>query len=125
MYWFSLSNQYNIWNYLVCNFYNMCDCTNSPCECEDKRSELVRAINHLVESMMRKICDMDKEKAEPLMLKLFQSLGKTTDLKVLAEKLIKYRAELEIKKLNQEVKEEEMEDAEEEKEDEDLSGLFQ
>lgn len=99
----------------------MCNCCVEPCECEDKRSELVRAINHLVESMMRKICDMDKEKAEPLMLKFFQSLGKTTDLKVLAKKLIKYRAELEIKKLNQEVKEEESE----EMEDNDLAALFQ
>lgn len=99
----------------------MCKCECSPCECEDNRSELVRALNHLVESLMRKICDMDKEKSEPLMLKFFQLLGKTTDLKVLAEKLIKYRADLEVKKLNQEIKEEETE----EMEDEDLATLFQ
>ena len=99
----------------------MCKCECAPCECEDNRSELVRAINHLVENLMRKICDMDKEKAELLMLKLFQSLGKTTDLKTLAEKLIKYRAQLEIKKLNQEVKEEESEEVEEN----DLDNLFQ
>lgn len=97
----------------------MCKCESIPCDCEDKRSEVVRAIIYLIENMMWKISDMDKEKSEPLMLKFFQLLGKTTDLKVLAERLIKYRAELEMKELDKEIKEEEMEESEE-----DLSWLF-
>jgi hypothetical protein len=49
------------------------DCS-SPCECENNRSEAVSMVRRIVEDLMWKVCDMDADKSEPLMMKLFSVL---------------------------------------------------
>ena len=95
------------------------DCS-SPCECENNRSEAVSMVRRIVEDLMWKVCDMDADKSEPLMMKLFSVLWKATDIKSLGEKLIQYEAALKIKKLNDAVEN----DDEEESEELDLVSLF-
>jgi hypothetical protein len=69
--------------------------------------------------MLWKISDCEKEKQPEYLLKFFKLLWKTTDLASLWAKLIQYRAMLEVKELESNVKEEEIE-----QEEENLDWLF-
>lgn len=84
----------------------------NECSPESNENKTVRAVSHLVERMLWKISECNKEKQPEYLLKFFKFLGKTSDLASLWAKLIQYRAMLETKELENEVKEEDMEKSE-------------
>jgi len=80
--------------------------------CEREENRIVRAVSHLVERMLWKIADCDKEKQDDYLLKFFKFLWTQKDLATIGEKLIQYRAKLEAKELQADIAEEEIEDKE-------------